>query len=107
MPGMANDTRLEVRLPEDLLAQIDAARGDVPRAVFVRRALERALAGSEPAGRQTPVRTEPAPPRTSADMSPVLKTPREAPKAQRRQKASDAMSAALARQQALNKPKGI
>jgi hypothetical protein len=36
---MAN--RIEVSgVPDELLARVDAARGDVPRAVFVRRALE-------------------------------------------------------------------
>lgn len=42
-PEMADATRLELRLPAALLAQIDAARGDVPRAVWVRQALERRL----------------------------------------------------------------
>jgi hypothetical protein len=36
---MAN--RIEVSgVPDELLVRVDAARGDVPRAVFVRRALE-------------------------------------------------------------------
>lgn len=34
------DARLEIRLSQDLLTKIDAARGDIPRAAWVRRALE-------------------------------------------------------------------
>ena len=35
--------RLELRITDELLAQIDAARGDVSRTRWVERALERAL----------------------------------------------------------------
>jgi hypothetical protein len=43
------DARMELRLSSDLVKQIDRARGDVPRAVWVRRAVEQAL-GGEPSG---------------------------------------------------------
>lgn len=33
-----------LRMPDELVAQIDAARGDVPRSVFIRRCCERAVA---------------------------------------------------------------
>ena len=39
MPGL----RLELRLSEELVGKLDAARGLVPRATFARDALERAL----------------------------------------------------------------
>ncbi|MEI4884401.1 hypothetical protein, partial [Klebsiella pneumoniae] len=57
----------------------------------------------------SPAAQEAAIERQIAPMPKVLKDDlrKHAPKAQRRQKATDAMSAALARQQALNKPKGI
>ena len=120
---MANDTRLELRLPADLLNQIDAARGDVPRAAFVRRILEDRVspptAAPEPVSEEAPVAasgeripSRPTPPRgqpknkTIAAMDPILKEPREPlPKAERHQKATAALSTALARQQALNKSK--
>lgn len=38
--------RLELRITDELLAQIDAARGDVSRTRWVERALESALSGS-------------------------------------------------------------
>jgi len=43
MPGMAKTARLELRVEPALLDRIDHARGDVPRARFVERALEAAL----------------------------------------------------------------
>ena len=111
------DMQRSIRFPDDLDARIAKIAGDEDRSFsyVVLRTLEGALAGSEPAGRQTPVRTEPAPPRspepkpemTRWEKKQVDGMEKSAPKAQRRQKASDAMSAALARQQALNKPKGI
>jgi hypothetical protein len=116
--------RLELRLPADLLSQVDVVRGDVPRAAFVRRALENAVGvadgfppvpaaeRTDPVGRtprsEAPVSEEAPAADTRATESRVRPaSPRSQPKAQRRQKASDAMSAALARQQALNKSKGI
>ena len=39
--------RIHVQLPEDLLERIDAARGDVPLAAWVRRACEMRLDSSE------------------------------------------------------------
>ena len=49
LPYMSDthDARLEVRLPTSLLEQIDEARGDVPRAAWVRRALEARLTISD------------------------------------------------------------
>lgn len=35
--------RLHVYLPDELVAKVDASRGDVPRSKFVQRALEAAL----------------------------------------------------------------
>ena len=126
---MAQDTRLELRISQGLLDRVDAERGLVPRAAFVRDVLEKALGGSPPPDKEedaqprvaTPAKG-PQPPAPSqvpvSEEAPVADvratesrvrpaSPRSQPKAQRRQKASDAMSAALARQQALNKPKGI
>lgn len=40
---MSKTARLELRVEPELLARIDAARGDVPRARWVQRALEQAL----------------------------------------------------------------
>ncbi len=40
---MAKTARLELRIEPDLLHRIDQARGDVPRARFVERALEAVL----------------------------------------------------------------
>jgi hypothetical protein len=42
-------TRLEIRMPEDLVERIDRARGLVPRAAWIRQAVEQAL-GGEPSG---------------------------------------------------------
>lgn len=53
--------RLELRITEELLAQIDAARGDVSRTRWVERALEKALGAEE----HVPERAVPAPPRAS------------------------------------------
>ena len=100
---MANDTRLELRLPADLLNQIDAARGDVPRAAFVRRILEDRV--SPPTAAPEPV-SEEAPVAASGERIPSRPTPpRGQPRAERKAKAQDALSTALARQQALNKSK--
>lgn len=121
MPGMANDTRIELRLPTDLLARIDGARGLVPRAAFVRQALEDAVGdgggfppadttpAAVPVGRtphpEVPV-SEEAPVAASGERIPSRPTPpRGQPKAERKAKATDALSTALARQQALNKSK--
>ena len=111
-------TRLEIRLDQDLLDRIDSTRGIASRSAWIRFALERAVETSSdgsvwlrPAVAETshkPVSEEApaaAPRATESRERPA--PPRSQPKAQRRQKASDAMSAALARQQALNKPKGI
>lgn len=40
---MTQMTPILVRMPPELLAQIDDMRGDVPRAVFVRRCCERTV----------------------------------------------------------------
>ena len=104
---MANDTRLELRLPADLLNQIDAARGDVPRAAFVRRILEDRVspptAAPEPVSEEAPVAasgeripSRPTPPRGQ----PKARTPAQFDRAIR-----EGQSTALARQQALNKSK--
>ena len=42
--------RIHVQLPDSLLADLDAARGDTPRAAFVRRAIENELAAREAGG---------------------------------------------------------
>lgn len=48
-PGMAqNDARLEIRLPRALLERVDAVRGGVSRALWVRRAVESALRSGVP-----------------------------------------------------------
>lgn len=120
VPDMANDTRLELRLPADLLNQIDAARGDVPRAAFVRRILEDRVspptAAPEPVSEEAPVAasgeripSRPTPPRGQPSKRPdtSLRTAHTLPKVERKAKATDALSTALKRQQALNKGKGI
>lgn len=43
VPGMARTARLELRVAPELLAAVDAARGDVSRSRWVVRALESAL----------------------------------------------------------------
>lgn len=43
----ANRVRVDMRLPEDLLQAVDAARGDASRTRFVERAVRAALAVSE------------------------------------------------------------
>ena len=103
------DMQRSIRFPDDLDARIaKIAEGeDRSFSYVVVRAMERALGDAE--GDRIPER--PAPPRSTSPEPPFVPSPSETkqvvPKAQRRQKASDAMSAALARQQALNKPKGI
>jgi hypothetical protein len=37
-------TNINLPLPEELLAAIDKARGDVPRTVWIRRAIEQRIA---------------------------------------------------------------
>ena len=37
------NTQVNLRLPAELLAQVDEARGDVPRERWIRRAVEAAL----------------------------------------------------------------
>ena len=37
------NTQVNLRLPDELLAQVDEARGDVPRERWIRRAVEAAL----------------------------------------------------------------
>lgn len=128
------DVRFEFRCSADLLARVDAVRGDVPRSAWIRRATERALedavGGLDRPTETVPTQPGPADPgKGSTARSPHPEVPvseeapaaahratesrerptppRSQPKTQRRQKASDTMSAALARQQALNKPKGI
>ena len=46
-----------VQFADDLVARIDQARGDVPRAVWIRRACERAVPGAdgEPTNRGLPI----------------------------------------------------
>jgi hypothetical protein len=51
--------RLELRITEELLAQIDVARGDVSRTRWVERALEKALGAED----RVPERAVPAPSR--------------------------------------------
>lgn len=119
------DMQRSIRFPDDLDARIAKIAEDEDRtfSYVVVRAMERAL--GDATGDRIPER--PAPPRSTSpdpEACPVCGavpvngsrqhkkgcswiTPTPAPKALRRQKASDAMSAALARQQALNKPKGI
>jgi metal-responsive CopG/Arc/MetJ family transcriptional regulator len=55
--------RLHVYLPDDLVARVDASRGDVPRSKVVQRALEKAL-GEESAEGPT---SRPASSRASAN----------------------------------------
>jgi hypothetical protein len=58
------EARLEVRVPAGLLERVDAARGDVPRSVWVRRALEAALSPAKapaPVDRHHPDHTLPEP----------------------------------------------
>ena len=108
------DMQRSIRFPDDLDARIaKIAEGeDRSFSYVVVRAMERAL--GDATGDRIPER--PAPPRSTSPAKPEMTRwekkqvdgmEKSAPKAQRRQKASDAMSAALARQQALNKPKGI
>lgn len=44
-PVVAMSQRFEMRLSDELAEQIDAARGDVPRATWIKRTLESALEG--------------------------------------------------------------
>lgn len=46
--------RFELKLPEELLARIDVARGDVSRAQWLRRAAELALVEQTSSGRSDP-----------------------------------------------------
>lgn len=66
-------TRLHIVVPDDLLEQIDAARGDVSRSKWFLRAAERKLSievrSSEP---EQATRTVPAPP--SPRVPPVSQT---------------------------------
>jgi len=39
-------TRIHITLPDELVPQIDERRGDVPRATWIRRAIEHALSGT-------------------------------------------------------------
>jgi metal-responsive CopG/Arc/MetJ family transcriptional regulator len=39
--------RITVPMTRQLLAEIDAARGDVPRVAYIRRAIERTLAAAK------------------------------------------------------------
>lgn len=130
-------TRLEIRLDQDLLDRIDSTRGIASRSAWIRFALERAVETSSDgsvwlrpavaetshkpvseeapaaAPRATESRVRPAPPRSQPKTvhaaSEAIKDglAKSAPKSHRRKRAESAMSAALARQQALNKPKGI
>ena len=61
---------INLPLPEDLLEQIDRNRGDVPRTVFIRKALERNLGAAEP-------RVVPSKPTTT---SPPTSATKQAPK---------------------------
>ena len=108
------DMQKSIRFPDELAQKIQAIAEAEDRtfSYVVVRAMERALGDAE--GDRIPER--PAPPRSPSPEKPEMTRwerkqvdgfGKTAPKAQRRQKASDAMSAALARQQALNKPKGI
>ena len=105
------DMQRSIRFPDDLDARIaKIAEGeDRSFSYVVVRAMERAL--GDATGDRIPER--PAPPRSTspakASKRPdtAIQTAHTLPKVERRAKASDAMSAALARQQALNKPKGI
>jgi hypothetical protein len=37
---MANDARVEIRLPQELLDKVETDRGDIPKAVWLRWAIE-------------------------------------------------------------------
>lgn len=39
--------RIEITVPQETWERIEAARGDVPRAAFIKRAIEAALAKTE------------------------------------------------------------
>ena len=75
------------------------------------RILEDARSDIVSEGDRIPERPAPprstSPPKASKRPDKLLETAHALPKVERRVKAQDAMSAALARQQALNKPKGI
>lgn len=104
-------TQKSIRFPDELAQKLQAIAEAEDRtfSYVVVRAMERALGDAE--GDRIPER--PAPPRSTspakASKRPdtAIQTAHTLPKVERRAKASDAMSAALARQQALNKGKGI
>lgn len=48
--GSISGVKLSISLPDALADRIDAERGDVPRSVWIRRAVERALSGASPVG---------------------------------------------------------
>ena len=56
------DRRIELRVPEDLLARVDQARGLVSRAAWVRETVERALSGGPDAGKRGPDQASPSRP---------------------------------------------
>lgn len=103
------DMQRSIRFPDGLDARIAkiAEAEDRAFSYVVVRELEKALGGSSvrPASSQVPV-SEEAPVAASGERIPSRPTPpRGQPKAERKAKAQDAMSTALARQQALNKSK--
>lgn len=94
------DKRLELRVTQDLLDAIDAARGDVSRTRWVERALEKALQGA-PLGPQ--VRERGSTPRESEDGPAHPSRAAAAPSRTSRPRVVD--PAALARQAKLNAPR--
>ena len=105
------DMQKTIRFPDELAQKIQAIAEAEDRtfSYVVVRAMERALGDAE--GDRIPERPAPprstSPPKASKRPDKLLETAHALPKVERRVKAQDAMSAALARQQALNKPKGI
>ena len=120
------DMQRSIRFPDGLDARIAkiAEAEDRAFSYVVVRELEKALGGSSvrPASSQVPVSEEapvaasgeripsrPTPPRGQPSKRPdtSLRTAHTLPKVERKAKATDALSTALKRQQALNKGKGI
>jgi hypothetical protein len=88
--------RFEMRVPKDLLERVDAARGHESRASFVKRAIAAVL---------PPKLVTPSEPVTISDHSgQIVKNISESP---RRPEVFDPQSAAMERQRAMNKAKGL
>lgn len=76
--------RIEFTVPEEMWIGIEVARGDVPRAAWIKRALESAL-GNPSVGRALEVPADPglkgpAPTRASAKAPPEYVLPKIAPR---------------------------